>query len=181
MPQCVSPSLFQSVKKQHIALLFAAVSCLLRFTRSAPTSTVTPSDHDAFFNHFEAPHGDIDAAVAPFLNHLYGDRTCPTELPKTGDQEQRSTCPWYYVINHDENRFPADIAEARCRCERCIGGHTVNQCERVFYHQRVLKRKGEKDGMYRWEPAWEKIATGCTCAVPATQTAEEALPAPVLD
>ena len=157
-------------------------------TANPSTTTANPStaDGDVFYhNPSDAPPAghDIEASgVAPFLNHLYRETSCPTELPTSGDQEQRATCPWYYVINHDEDRFPADIAEARCRCERCVNGQSGNQCERVYYNHRVLRRVGETEGMYRWVPAWEKISTGCTCTVPITLPASSpAGPEPVID
>ena len=198
-------ALFQA---QTISVLLAVVCCMLHITWSAPTTvnpstttvnpstttansgttTANPSPADAYvFYHTQSgapPTGhNIEASrVAPFLNHLYTETSCPTELPNAGDQELRATCPWYYVINHDENRFPADIAEARCRCERCVHGQSVNQCERVYYNHRVLRRIGETEGVYRWVPTWEKISTGCTCAVPITIPASSPTgPGPVLD
>ena len=70
------------------------------------------------FSREEFKSGDISSYLHIGSGQLYGDTSCPSKLPDTSDAElrDRSTCPWYYVINEDRTRHPQLLAEARCKC-----------------------------------------------------------------
>ena len=38
---------------------------------------------------------------------------------------ERSTCPWYYEIEHDATRYPPTILRAKKLCPRCIGNEAM--------------------------------------------------------
>ena len=99
--------------------------------------------------------------------HLYGDQECPT-TPANDDVpvQERALCPWYNVINDDLRRYPKELTEARCKCDRCIGVDGLSHCEPVYYNVRVLRlsRQCDDAGYYKWQPGWVKISVGCTCA-----------------
>ena len=99
------------------------------------------------------------------LVHLYGDTSCDMEPEKSAVQS-RSFCPWYQVINHDEDRYPVDLVEARTSCDGNCGGQAglSGQCQPVYYNVRVLRRSGQCE----WTTGWQRLATGYTCTVPRT-------------
>ena len=79
----------------------------------------------------------------------------------------RSTCPWHYAQNHDSDRYPSTLVEARCICDHCIGGGKLTRCEPIFYSVQVLRRSEmncDEDGFYKYVPEWNQISIGCTCA-----------------
>jgi hypothetical protein len=100
---------------------------------------------------------------------IYGQKQCPEMLASGIDSplEDRSTCPFYYVISHDPRRFPAAIAQARCKCRSCLdvaGGKSANVCEPFYYPMKVLMKTGCVDGVYQYEDATIQIQVGCMCA-----------------
>ena len=106
------------------------------------------------------------SGLEPYISNLYTDSSCPTSLPKSGNLQDRSTCPWYYVINHDQLRYPRDLAEARCRCsDKCVGDKSgLNLCHPVYYNFRVLRATACVNGLWQFEADWEYLSVGCTCA-----------------
>ena len=99
--------------------------------------------------------------------HLYGDRECPTKLASDdAPVQERAHCPWFNVINNDRKRYPNELTEARCKCDRCLGVDGLSQCEPVYYNVHVLLRTEQCDGegYYKWQSGWQKISVGCTCA-----------------
>ena len=47
-----------------------------------------------------------------------------------------STCPHHYVINHDENRRPKTLIEAKCNCDQnspCLNGTDTSRCVPIKY------------------------------------------------
>ena len=103
---------------------------------------------------------------------LYGSQECPRSLHDIGAEKSvqgRSLCPWYNVLSHDPNRYPVDLVEARCKCTSCVGVDSKSGagCEPVYYNVPVLWRANTclKDGSYKYDKGWEKIAVGCTCAM----------------
>ena len=83
--------------------------------------------------------------------------------------QSRSFCPWYQVINHDEDRYPVDLVEARTSCDvNCGGGAGLSgQCQPVNYNVRVLRRSGQCE----WTEGWHRLTTGFTCVVPLAPAA----------
>ncbi|XP_066271316.1 uncharacterized protein [Branchiostoma lanceolatum] len=73
--------------------------------------------------------------------------------------------------NHDPNRIPHDMAQAKCRCTACLDPVTNKQnynyaCVPVKIKKLVLRRKKKKSGGYRYRDEWEDVAVGCTCVQP---------------
>ncbi|XP_053374806.1 interleukin-17B-like [Mercenaria mercenaria] len=78
-----------------------------------------------------------------------------------------SNCPWRYVLNHDTNRRPETIIEAKCNCRRgpCIDEVENSRCESVKYNIRVLRKYGCENGKYQYKRTMERITVGCTCVI----------------
>ena len=98
---------------------------------------------------------------------LYGDKTCPGSLRTNGDApiQERSTCPYYYVISHDPLRYPVAIAEARCKCMYCFDDSTGdNLCEAVYFPKTVLRQQGCVNGTYVYHPETYYVQNACVCA-----------------
>ena len=99
---------------------------------------------------------------------IYGNKTCPETLLDTDSAslEERSTCPYYYIISHDPLRYPVVIAEARCKCMYCLDNSTGdNLCEPIFFPKTVLRRQNKcVDGIYEYKPEAYHLQNGCVCA-----------------
>ncbi|KAJ8254695.1 hypothetical protein GJAV_G00196150 [Gymnothorax javanicus] len=91
----------------------------------------------------------------------------------------RSLSPWSYRINHDENRIPVDIPEAKCSCVGCINPFTMQEDRtmtsvliytKIPVRRRLCDRVSKKPRKkMKCEPRYrtvvESIAVGCTCIV----------------
>ncbi|XP_053575813.1 interleukin-17B [Bombina bombina] len=91
----------------------------------------------------------------------------------------RSLSPWAYSINHDENRIPADIPEARCLCTGCINPFTMQEdlsmssipiYSKIPVRRRLcegsvlgLRPRRRKKCHKEYIAVMENIAVGCTC------------------
>ncbi|KAG7324391.1 hypothetical protein KOW79_012407 [Hemibagrus wyckioides] len=84
----------------------------------------------------------------------------------------RSLSPWSYRINHDENRRPVDIPEAKCACAGCINPFTMQEdrsMTSVLIYAKIpvrrlqCPRKKKKKCVPRYRTVVESIAVGCTC------------------
>uniref|UniRef100_A0A8C4A070 Interleukin-17B n=2 Tax=Denticeps clupeoides TaxID=299321 RepID=A0A8C4A070_9TELE len=88
----------------------------------------------------------------------------------------RSLSPWSYRINHDENRKPVDIPEAKCSCTGCINPFTMQEDRsmtsvliytKIPVRRRHCPQRREKPRKARcrsrYRTAVESIAVGCTC------------------
>lgn len=99
---------------------------------------------------------------------LYGNKTCPISMADSDNApiEERSTCPYYYVISNDLFRYPVAIAEARCKCMYCFDDSTGdNLCEPVYFPKTILRRQKEcLNGMYQYQPETYYVQNGCVCA-----------------
>ncbi len=58
-------------------------------------------------------------------------------------------------------RIPAEIAEAHCLCENCIGSNGQTECEPIYVMKKVKWIHHDKN-----REGWDRIAKGCTCANP---------------
>lgn len=92
---------------------------------------------------------------------------------------RRSLSPWTYSINHDENRIPADIPEARCLCSGCINPFTMQEdlsMSSILIYSKIpvrrrfcennlagLRGRRRKKCHKEYTAVMENIAVGCTC------------------
>ncbi|XP_074046279.1 interleukin-17F-like [Macrotis lagotis] len=87
--------------------------------------------------------------------------------------QNRSTSPWDYNITKDPNRFPSEIAQARCRYSGCINaeGQEENGKNSVPIQQEVLVLRRETSKNCSPSFRLEKIlvTVGCTCVTPITR------------
>ena len=91
------------------------------------------------------------------------DKEC---RPSTkGGVSERSTCPWYFEEDINENRYPRVLMTAICKCDTCIGSPT-NACEPVYYPVITLHKTGCVDGQYEYQEVKEWKSVACTCALP---------------
>nr|XP_023700446.1 interleukin-17B isoform X1 [Paramormyrops kingsleyae] len=91
----------------------------------------------------------------------------------------RSLSPWSYRINHDENRIPVDIPEAKCSCAGCINPFTMQEdrtMTSVLIYTKIpvrrrlcdrlsVKHRKKKKCLSQYKTVVESIAVGCTCIV----------------
>ena len=100
---------------------------------------------------------------------LYGDQDethCNDRIHIQGKDalQDRSYCPWYNQIQHDKNRYPPDIAQARCRCKESIALGGKSECREVRYFMMVLRNTGSygSDGLFIYKPCLQFVSVGCT-------------------
>ncbi|ESP00995.1 hypothetical protein LOTGIDRAFT_172928 [Lottia gigantea] len=92
--------------------------------------------------------------------------TCPSMLalgPFSPDQD-RSSCPWYYVNNRDRHRLPSVIQEARCNCTRCFGTNEDSYCREQYVNVPVLFCFPLDDS--QCSVRFDRISVGCSCYFP---------------
>jgi len=73
-------------------------------------------------------------------NHGNGCRVDRQWNNQADDIAIRSTCPWYYIIDHDTNRFPATILNAVLHSNTActnLGPHF--DCEKVYTNTTILQ------------------------------------------
>uniref|UniRef100_A0A8C5MKU6 Interleukin 17B n=1 Tax=Leptobrachium leishanense TaxID=445787 RepID=A0A8C5MKU6_9ANUR len=126
---------------------------------------------------------DYDKSLAEMVSQLrnkselFGIR-CEVDL-KLWLSNRRSLSPWTYVINHDENRIPVDIPEARCLCTGCINPFTMQEdlsMSSIPIHSKIpvrrrlcdtssqgLRTRKRKKCHKEYIAVMENIAVGCTC------------------
>ncbi|XP_066289104.1 interleukin-17D-like [Branchiostoma lanceolatum] len=102
--------------------------------------------------------------------------TCPVAnfsvIATWPDLNERATAPWDYIIDHDPNRFPDSLPQARCLCYGCIDVYRGVEDTRlisvpVTYTVKVLYRRGcDSSGRVKYRAKEVKVNVGCTCAVP---------------
>ncbi|XP_075056900.1 interleukin-17A-like [Mixophyes fleayi] len=84
----------------------------------------------------------------------------------------RSTSPWDYRSNEDNNRYPAVINEARCLHKGCVDseGNVDLSMNSVPIRQEILVLRREMRGcipVYKLDK--ELVTVGCTCVRPIIQ------------
>ncbi|KAL3858266.1 hypothetical protein ACJMK2_012862 [Sinanodonta woodiana] len=90
------------------------------------------------------------------------NRECPS-LSEYNSGQPIKICPHYFVIEYDEFRVPVTLAQARCRCDDCLGV-SDKVCQPIYYNTRVLRVVNcNKKGFYEYDEVWEPIAVGCSC------------------
>ena len=76
----------------------------------------------------------------------------------------RSLCPWEYVRDFDEGRFPPVLYVAKCTCRSCLQ-YSNYQCKPVLYSIPVLKKQC-RNGIVEWMRKTHLISVACTCVRP---------------
>ncbi|XP_026542077.1 interleukin-17C [Notechis scutatus] len=126
--------------------------------------------------------------LVPFLQSEQNSRSpsqrqhghsCPNlklQDMQSDEVHKRSISPWTYYIDEDENRFPRQLAFARCSCKGCIDtkyGRETTNLNSVEVKQRtmVFRRKAcppNDSGVERFffEKEYVEVPVACTCAVP---------------
>lgn len=111
-----------------------------------------------------------------YISRIYGESRCKRKRlirpGKNHTASEMSSCPWFYMLEVDNDRIPLTVLKAQCSCRNCLvptsygykrdkngsGGY----CEEVSYHMPVIRRHCV-DNVYRYRIAIEKIPVGCTC------------------
>ena len=76
----------------------------------------------------------------------------------------RSLCPWYFVKQIDQHRYPRALMQAKCICDECVG-KPDSMCQPILHYIRVLHKNEEISGdICKYIESWEPISVGCTCA-----------------
>ncbi|XP_035680485.1 interleukin-17C-like [Branchiostoma floridae] len=100
------------------------------------------------------------------------EMACPeSEAPHDGDISQRAISPWAWELDVDVNRYPTEIAKAKCLCTAgCLVNGKLDfnyASEPIVTQMKVLRRtKCDRKGKWRYEVQWEDVPVGCTCASP---------------
>ncbi len=97
--------------------------------------------------------------------------SCPGLDANSVNVNDRSLCPTQtYLSESDPDRFPRVMAYAYCLCEDCRHHHR-NLCEIVWSKTLVLRHDGKTcvNGVKVYEPEYEAMPVGCTCALPRQQ------------
>lgn len=132
-------------------------------------------------------HLDINASSTRNMDNvsfLSGDRSCPKKMKiKSDNMNDRALCPWYFLLSHDDDRYPPILATAKCKCNRCYGEQdnrkkgrnaVKSRCQEIPYRHKVLKQKYDSNnnkvcdsnGKYEFVRTYETVSIGCTCVVP---------------
>ena len=76
-----------------------------------------------------------------------------------------SLCPWGYEKEHDANRYPQYIHQAKCKSSTCTGysGDKTCKCTKISYLMPVLKRQScnPATGIQSWNPVNIEVSTAC--------------------
>ena len=80
-------------------------------------------------------------------------------------------CPWDFVVDFDENRFPKRLAKAVCKCDHCHRG----SCRPIHSYIPVLRKECNwNTSRYVFNKYVEEVPVGCRCvrAIRALQGSE---------
>ncbi|XP_070556872.1 interleukin 17-like protein [Ptychodera flava] len=135
------------------------------------------------------PHTNV-FGMLPFDNNTLpvGGQTptpppvCTTEIADPGHApaENRSTCPYYYSYQTEEDRIPRTLTIVNCVCEYCIADdnsfHLLNTCQQITQAIPVLRRKGCMDGLYKYELEMVDVPVACACLRPLERSVDDDLP-----
>lgn len=80
----------------------------------------------------------------------------------------RSLCPWYYQTDYQEDRFPAIISKAKCRCKHCLNPTTSMidrdlSCRPIKYRMPILKLAGCVEGLLKYNMTSVEVPVACAC------------------
>ncbi|XP_072045901.1 interleukin 17-like protein [Amphiura filiformis] len=114
-------------------------------------------------------------------NPRYRNSTCPTHLLDTSHHlslNRMNICPWVYITDTDDDRYPRDLSVAQCYCPNCIKtdntGFDITSdsvCRPVFHKVHVLRKCADTcvNGVCKYQPDYELIPVACTCVRPITE------------
>ena len=102
--------------------------------------------------------------MADSLSSPTDDTMCHLPLTQYMPFNLRSICPWTYVPDINENRIPARLNVAKCRCPACTDNYS---CKPVYYTIPVLM-KDCQNGEFRWVQKMQLVSVSCYCAPPYT-------------
>ncbi|XP_053567064.1 interleukin-17A-like [Bombina bombina] len=88
------------------------------------------------------------------------------------DIRKRSTSPWEYSLDIDQNRYPHVIAEAKCQHDGCLDseGNVDFSMNSIPIRQEMLVLRRELRGCnYNFKLAKKIVTVGCTCVRPIIQ------------
>ncbi|XP_052801829.1 uncharacterized protein LOC128232360 [Mya arenaria] len=111
-----------------------------------------------------------DQSYVSRTNFPGGDiQKCPLSVAN-GQEDPihfRSTCPWYYVTDHDPSRFPTTILKAKTPCMYCVGNPSL-ECVPLKKSITVLQKSptAELDGSFKFFEKEQEVTMGFTCASP---------------
>lgn len=141
-------------------------SCLYRSLDylSAETKAILPGE---VLNYQQ---GQLALIPQRYINITRVDEISCIPMSSYAPIAQRSSCPWKFVKNIDNNRDPKEIYEAVCRTRQCIGSMMSNcekqSCEEIKHFTSVKRKAGENTFIKILEP----ISVGCTCACESMTT-----------
>ncbi|XP_019619680.1 PREDICTED: uncharacterized protein DDB_G0283697-like [Branchiostoma belcheri] len=139
------------------------------------TPVTSPPSHNNSTTRKQAVFGTVNNSHKESVSPKVPLDSCPENRTTNSPNlplNVRSVCPWSYYIDHDPDRFPYDILQARCRCTACLDTTTGRQnynyvCVPVTIQKLVSRRKKKKSGRgYRYRNEWVDVAVGCTCVNP---------------
>ncbi|ELU12277.1 hypothetical protein CAPTEDRAFT_199819 [Capitella teleta] len=173
---------FYSFSSERVCVLFVMVALVTSCMEPNLTSIWQTTLYQNGINNAQNQQGDY-APVTECRDHCdwsseLGCRVCETvegqrdcSAPSTsGSLNRKSFCPWYYVSTYDERRYPRDLFEARCSCQKC-GINNIFSCEHVHHVTPLLYKTGsaDNDGYCIYVPRLTRIAVGCACALSKSQ------------
>lgn len=111
-----------------------------------------------------------------YVSRLYGEEKCKKKRKFRSGRKQStsemSSCPWYFVLEVDNDRIPSTVLKAKCTCSRCMvptrygfkrdRTHSIGYCKEVRYYMPVIQRRCNV-GVYQYQIAIENIPVGCAC------------------
>ena len=157
------------VLKEVISALAAVVvySSPVRESRSSNTVEffMTEDQHDQvnWYGTDQSLESTRDSSEKAF-----GDTSKCPETVKTDPNlpvSAKSTCPWYYKVDHNPNRYPANILYAVTPCNAaCIDGSDELQCLPVVRTIEVMIEKGhDESGNIIYETMEAENTVAWTC------------------
>ncbi|KAJ8047983.1 Interleukin 17-like protein [Holothuria leucospilota] len=81
----------------------------------------------------------------------------------------RTTCPWEYITNVNNTRYPREIPFAVCKCSSCVSEtgssffSTNGYCQPVIEMKPVLIREECVNNQARYALHEEPVSVGCVC------------------
>ncbi|XP_070543859.1 interleukin-17C-like [Ptychodera flava] len=115
----------------------------------------------------------LSFATTPGANSQPASKTCPGDDYGFGAPlELRSNCPFFYVEDTDEERYPSTLVQAECyQCRNCLddsresGYHVMYNCEKLMHKVWVLRNSNICiGGIYQYNAVQVNIPIACTCA-----------------
>ncbi|XP_045171146.2 uncharacterized protein LOC123533547 [Mercenaria mercenaria] len=120
------------------------------------------------------------------INWHDGSAKCHKILKRRGENLMDiSLCPWYIEMTMDKNRYPENMANARCKCKHCYDfdgvmpakSKRIGKPRCIEIKQRYKVLRVEKNGKgarvcqrndnstFLYKTSYEEVTIGCTCAL----------------